>query len=33
VLLGERRRVRVPAGFDADELRRLVEALEDPSAC
>jgi hypothetical protein len=33
VLLGERRRVRVAAGFDADELRRLVEALEDPSAC
>lgn len=33
VELGNGRTVRVPVGFDAAELRRLVEALEDPPAC
>ena len=33
VLLGEGRRVRVPVGFDAAELRRLVEALEALPTC
>lgn len=33
VLLAEGRRVRVPVGFDAAELRRLVEALEALPAC
>lgn len=28
LVLGERVRVRVPAGFDAEDLRRLLEAVE-----
>jgi transposase-like protein len=33
VELDNGRRVRVPVGFDAGELRRLVEALEGPRVC
>ena len=33
VELGNGRRIRVPAGFDVAELRRLVDALEEARAC
>lgn len=33
IILDSRRRVRVPAGFDAATLRRLLAVLEEPPPC